>query len=122
MFHRWLRTSYRFIASLATAKVEDHTGRQCRCIMQEEGIDAALEAVTRIRLDTQLASGHSYRSRLKPCHLKEHAARRFCAARFLATDDTADAECFGLIGNNGDRVAYCIVFTIQRFKGLALAR
>ena len=85
---------------LAAAEVEDQFRCQFQTRHHEFGIDAALEAVARIGLDTQLATRRCDRDRIEEGRFHEDVGRRLRAARLLAAHDAGDAARAPFVGDH----------------------
>ena len=74
----------------AAAQVEHHLGRELEPRHHEGRIDAALEAIARIRIDAELAPGLRDVERLPQRRLDQHVGGRLRAAGRLAAHDAGE--------------------------------
>src|ERR1700758_5477889 len=75
------------LRGLAAAQLDHHASRKLEARQHESGIDPALEAIARVRLDAELATSLRDVRRGPQCGLDQHVRRRLRTARGLPAHD-----------------------------------
>ena len=107
----------------AAAEVEHHLRREFEPGHQEGRIDAALEAVARVRIDAELAAGLRDVERLPQRRLDQHVGGVLVAAGGFAAHDAGERFRPGVVGDHAHGVVERVGLAVEREQLLArLAR
>ena len=107
----------------AAAQIEHHLRREFEARHHEIRIDAALEAVARIRIDAELAAGLRDVDRLPERGFDQHVGGGLVAAREFAAHDAGERFDALVVGDHADRVVELVGLAVEREQFLArLAR
>ncbi len=87
----------------AAAQIEHHLGREFEARHHEIRIDAALEAVARVRIDAELAAGLRDVDRLPQRRFDQHVGGVLVAARQFAAHDAGERFDALVVGDHADR-------------------
>ncbi len=88
--------------------------RELEARQQEGRIDAALEAIARVRIDAELAAGLRDVERLPQRRLDQHVGGRLRAAGGLAAHDAGERFRPGLVGDHAHRVVERVGLAVER--------
>ena len=103
-----------------TAEIEDHPRGDLRTHRREGRIDAALEAVARIRGDAELAARCRRAQRIEPGGFEEDIDGLVGAARRYAADDAAEGFRTRVIGDHRHVAVQCVGLVVERLQRLAV--
>ena len=110
----------RQLGRFAAAEIEDHPGRDMGAPIRTFGIDAALEAVARIRHDAELAARRRRADRIEQRDFEEHIGRVLGNAGYFAAHDAADGLDAVVVGDDGHRGIKLVFLAVQRQHLLAV--
>ena len=110
------------LGRLAARQIDRHRRRQLQPILEEGGIDAALEPAPRVREEGQLLSGQSDMLGIEIGAFDEDVGGRFGDSAMLAAHDPADVVDGFIVGDHGHRGIEPVALAVERQHLLAVAR
>jgi hypothetical protein len=109
------------LAGGAAAKIAHERGRLFEPRNDEGGIDAALEAMTRVRLNVEPAPRARRALGIEIGRLDKNVGGGVRHAGVLAADDAAEAEHAFIVGDDAHIRIDVIALAVERAEGFALA-
>ena len=107
---------------LAAAQLQHQFGREFKPRHHERRIDAALEAIARIGVDAELATGMGDVDLVPERGLDQHVGGRLRAAGGLAAHDAGEQFDAAGVGDHADRGVERVGLAVQRQQRLILLR